>query len=88
MTSGGIHNPAGSRVIGGFVADRISSLGVRTQVMIHEFGHALGLPHVGARQAMMYPSADPHRTDCLKKPDLVAICDVNECGKYKMIPCE
>ena len=88
MTSGGIHNPAGDPVMGGFVADRISRIGVRTHVMIHEFGHSLGLPHVGARQALMYPSVDPRRTTCLKKPDLVAFCDVNECGNHKMIPCE
>lgn len=88
MTSGGVHNTKHTEVWGGFVADRMMEDNMRLQVMLHEFGHALGLPHVSSRQAIMYPNADASRTSCLKQPDLVAFCSVNDCGTHKMHPCE
>ncbi len=87
MTSGGIHNVTHDPVRGVFVADRLDDAS-RLQVMLHEFGHALGLPHIGSRQAIMYPSLQPGKSSCLKKPDLVAFCEVNECGSAQMVPCE
>lgn len=58
------------------------------QVNIHEFGHILGLPHVPATQAVMYPSFRKHPHTCLTPPDLTAFCSVNDCTGYKMKPCE
>jgi len=86
MTSGGIHNPWHHPVRGVFNVDRME--GVSVQVMLHEFGHALGLAHLEQVQAIMYPNVSRDRTVCLKKPDLVAFCGVNECGTHKMLPCE
>ncbi len=88
MTAGGIHNPKNSPVYGAFVADRITKPGIRIQVMTHEFGHALGLPHVASRQSVMYPAAIPGRTACLKPADLAAFCEVNVCNGATMHPCE
>ncbi len=84
MTSGGLHNVGHGPINGAFVVDRIPRES-RTQVMLHEFGHALGLPHVPARQAIMYPSLQAGQSTCLKKPDLVAFCEVNECGSAQMV---
>lgn len=88
MTAGGLHNPKGSPVVGGFVVDRITAPGIQLQVMMHEFGHALGLPHVPSRQSIMYPSVHPGRTACLKQADLTAFCEVNVCSGATMHPCE
>ena len=88
MNAGGIHGPTHKAIHGAFVVDRITAPGIQIQVMIHEFGHVLGVPHVGAIQGLMYPAVIPGRTACLKKPDLVAFCGVNECGIHKMYPCE
>ena len=92
MTAGGIHASGHVPIMGSFVMDRIdgpdSPEDMMLQVMLHEFGHALGLPHVGAIQAIMYPSYDPSRTSCLKMPDLVAFCTVNNCTGHTMLPCE
>lgn len=88
VTSGGIHNPMGQPIHGAFVMDRLQEPGLLIQVVLHEFGHALGLPHLGAIQAVMYPSAFAKRTACLKLPDLQAFCQVNACGNTKTYPCE
>jgi len=88
MNSGGIHAPGHKPIHGAFVVDRFTMPGIQLQVMLHEFGHVLGLPHVEARQAIMYPSVVLGRTQCLKKSDLVAFCDVNECGSTVLYPCE
>lgn len=87
-TSGGIHNLARGPVIGALVVDRIPTHGLLVQVVMHEFGHVFGLPHSPARQAIMYPSASAARTNCLKQPDLSLFCQVNQCGNYRMLPCE
>lgn len=86
MSSGGIHSKLPVR--GAFVMDRLATPDIAVQVMIHEFGHVLGLPHSPARQAVMFPSVQKNATNCLKKPDLALFCQVNECGNATMIPCE
>ena len=95
MNSGGLHAVGHPPVHGAFIWDRLEGhnaevvQGIRLQVMIHEFGHVLGLPHVGASQAIMYPSVAAGKgRSCLTKADLVAFCSVNECGTTRLYPCE
>lgn len=89
MPSGGVHNPwhLPLRVI--FVADRLEGdPQFYLQVILHEFGHVLGLPHSPVISAIMYPSAIREKTACLKVNDLASFCNVNVCGTHRMIPCE
>lgn len=86
MTSGGIHNPERNPIRGVFVVDRMA--GVFLSVVVHEFGHALGLPHNPARQAVMYPSVNPSRTACLKRTDIASFCNINGCDGRPTYPCE
>jgi hypothetical protein len=91
MNSGGLHGIGHQPIHGAFIADRLVNdrfPSLRVQVMLHEFGHVLGLPHVTSIQAIMFPGVIPGRTSCLKKPDLVAFCSVNECGPTQLYPCE
>ncbi len=86
--SGGIHNPWKKPIFVAFVMDRMLDRAYTMQVMVHEFGHVLGLPHLASPQALMYPSIIVGRSACLKKPDLAAFCEVAECGTVQMVPCE
>ena len=88
VTSGGIHNPWGQAIHGAFVADRMAVKHVRLMVMLHEFGHLLGLPHSASVQAIMFPHIIANGSACLKQADLVSFCQVNMCGHVKMYPCE
>lgn len=89
MTNGGIHNEHHTPVHGAFVVDRLTTQNRRVQVFIHEFGHVLGLAHVAQRHAIMYPSIVEGRSTCLKKPDLVEFCAVNNCPPSALLlPCE
>lgn len=57
------------------------------RVAMHEFGHGLGLPHMGRTTDIMFPSEHPLRSACLKNDDLVAFAAVNELPSELMKPC-
>ena len=86
--SGGIHNPWGDPVRMKLVADRLDDESRFFQVTVHELGHVFGVPHVNSVQSVMYPSYFVGKTSCLKRGDLAAFCDVNDCGSVTMYPCE
>lgn len=86
--SGGIHNPWKKPIHGAFVPERWVDRDYSLQVVVHEFGHVLGLPHAAPIQGIMYPSVIVGRKACLKTSDLAAFCQVNSCGTVRMVPCE
>lgn len=86
--SGGIHNPWRKPVLMLLVADRLNDSDNWMAVVAHEFGHVLGLPHVSTPQSVMFPVYIKHTHACLKRHDLVTFCQVNDCGKTELHPCE
>lgn len=82
-TNDAFHRPIEMRL----VVDRLSDENMCKQVVVHELGHAFGVPHINYWPAIMYPSADIRRGTCLKKADLLAFCYLNDCGSVKMNPC-
>ncbi len=86
--TGGIHNPWKSPLTVGFVADRLEDPDYMRLVVLHEFGHVLGLPHSSSINAVMYPSAIKAMTVCLKRQDLASFCSINDCAQHRMVPCE
>ncbi len=86
---GGIHNPWHKPVNSVFIPDRYRDNDHYAElVVLHEMGHMLGLPHLGAVQSIMYPTIVSERTACLKQADLTSFCEVNVCGAVKLHPCE
>jgi hypothetical protein len=85
MNKGGIHASGHPPVHGAFVVDRHPEL--RLPVMIHEFGHALGVQHVADDKSMMYPKVREGRPSCLNRSDLIAFCAVNVCDGRTLYPC-
>jgi len=87
MTAGGIHS--GKPIHGAFIVDRLITPNRMLQVFLHEFGHVLGLSHRPERHAIMFASIVDGKTPCLKRPDLVGFCDVNDCYPTSpMLACE
>ncbi len=55
MNAGGLHGPGHQPIHGAFVVDRHPEL--QLAVMLHEFGHVLGVAHVGAYQSWQMDSS-------------------------------
>lgn len=91
-TSGGIHNQEGVPVELTLFYDRMmppfADYDTTVFVALHEMGHALGLPHTDASQAVMYPVVHKMKNVCLTKPDLALFCQVNECEDVQPVACE
>lgn len=87
--SGGLHNPWHEPVDMVFMPERSNGQEMAMQVIVHEFGHVLGMPHSNCVQALLYPVViEDRKHACLRQPDLSLFCTVNNCSGYQMKPCE
>lgn len=85
--SGGVHAKGSPPVRMTLIGDRLKSSSFRKGVALHEFGHVLGLQHVGDKRGIMYPSYSP-KPFCLTKADMDEFCRVNDgCGTVEMFVC-
>jgi predicted Zn-dependent protease len=57
------------------VYDRIGTRNMRA-IMVHEFGHALGLPHIYVKNTVMYPNYN-YGSTCIDKITLMALQSVH-----------
>jgi len=57
------------------VHDRIGTRNMRA-IIVHEFGHALGLPHVFIKNTVMYPSYN-YGSTCIDKITLMSLQSVH-----------
>jgi predicted Zn-dependent protease len=84
----GVHSAYGKGVVRvGIVRGRILSERILASVVLHEFGHALGLRHIPVRKSVMYYSSNDEIKPCLTQWDLSEFCAVNACDR-PMKPCE
>jgi len=69
------------------VADRAAQAGTSIKtIAMHEFGHHLGLHHVGPKTAIMYPRS---QAACVTHADLDEFCGANgPCNRHDMHPCD
>ena len=47
-------------------------------VLLHELGHAFGLPHSSAPESLMYPAINPQQGDGYSTEDLLALRDITQ----------
>lgn len=69
------------------VEDRLGDPNLCRLTVIHEFGHAFGIPHLGKNTDIMFPSVDTRRTVCLKRDDLMAFAFLHQVPFEHMKPC-
>lgn len=76
------NSKCGSKWIALFV-DRSEKQKFRT-VMLHEFGHLIGMQHLPIVGTIMYPSVDKG-TNCITQIDLAQFCSMWKCRPEQMI---